>query len=185
MIFGVYGSTSINSQEIADKAREIGRQIAKNKDTLVTGGCPGFPYEAVIGATEFNGKCIAYSPAINSKEHIEKYNLPVKGFTKIDYISKDFIHSKNDKICYKYRNILSVASVDVAIIISGRIGSMNEFTIAYDLGKLIGVLENSGGITNEAIQILLRDASKNSGAKAIFEKDPVLLIKKLREEFMK
>lgn len=58
---------------------------------------------------------------------------------------------------------------------------MNEFTVAYDLGKNIGVLEGSGGITSEAIKALLKDAYKETGSKVVWESDPVKLVEKLTE----
>ena len=56
---------------------------------------------------------------------------------------------------------------------------MNEFTIAYDLGKDIGILEDSGGITKEAIKILLRDSKKKSKSEIIYDSDPVRLVERL------
>ena len=64
MKIGVYGSASGElSDETKEKAREIGRQIAKKGHIVVTGACLGLPYEAVLGAYEVGGKCIGYSPA--------------------------------------------------------------------------------------------------------------------------
>ena len=45
----------------------------------------------------------------------------------------------------------------------------------------MGVLENSGGIAERAIKILLEAAKKGSGAKVIFEKDPTRLVKKIMQ----
>ena len=56
---------------------------------------------------------------------------------------------------------------------------MNEFTIAYDLGKIIGILEGSGGITNSAIKVLLEEAKKESDAEIIIESDPKKLLQAL------
>lgn len=56
---------------------------------------------------------------------------------------------------------------------------MNEFTIAFDLGKKIGVLEGSGGITKNAIKVLLKSIDKETGSKVIFDSNPKRLVEKL------
>ncbi|HBH45778.1 MAG: hypothetical protein A2445_01365 [Candidatus Jacksonbacteria bacterium RIFOXYC2_FULL_44_29] len=176
MKIGVYGSAiEVMDDEIKEKARLIGRTIAENKAILVTGGCPGLPYEAVLGASEKNGRCVAFSSAIDLAGH-KQANYPTLGFSDFIFVPQDYEYAANEAVCKKYRNVSSVACVDAAIIISGRIGTMNEFTIAYDLGKTIGVLAGTGGITERAIKILLEDADKKTGAKVIFDPDPRRLV---------
>jgi len=183
MKIGVYGSAEQKMQKgLANKAREIGKAIARNKHILVTGGCLGLPYEAVLGANERKGECIAYSPGKDLEEHVKMYSMPRKGFTGFVFVPEDYEHIGNKKVCLKYRNVSSVAAVDAAVIISGRIGTMNEFTIAYDLSKRIGILEETDGITKEAINVLLRDARKETGATVIFDKDPENLIERITQE---
>lgn len=180
MKIGIFGSSSgddSKKEDLKQKAREIGKTIAKNKGIVVTGACNGLPQEAVLGALELNGKRIGFSPCSSFEEH-KKQNLPIQ-FSDIVFIPENYAHIKNIQICRKYRNVSSVAYCDAAIFISGRIGTMNEFTNAYDMGKVIGVLEESGGISDRTIKILLEDANKNSEAKVIFEKDPEKLVRKV------
>jgi predicted Rossmann-fold nucleotide-binding protein len=47
------------------------------------------------------------------------------------------------------REVVNIRSSDVVIIIGGRSGTLGEFSIAYDEGKLIGILIGTGGITSE------------------------------------
>jgi predicted Rossmann-fold nucleotide-binding protein len=176
MKIGVYGSAAGNlDAKTKNKAQLIGKEIARNGHALVTGGCPGLPYEAVLGAFELEGECWGFSSETSLKAH-NKAGLPIKGFTDFVFIPKDYEHANNASVCGKYRNVSSVASVDAAIIIGGRSGSMNEFTIAYDTGKVIGVLEGTGGITKRAINVLLEDSDKETVARVIFESDPVKLV---------
>jgi len=126
-----------------------------------------------------NGECIAYSPATTLEEHIERYKMPTEGFTDFVFVPKEYKHAGNKRVCLKYRNVSSVADADAAIIISGRIGTMNEFTIAYDLGKKIGVLTRTGGIAREAIHVLLRDAKKDTGAEIVYASTPFALVEKI------
>lgn len=182
MKIGVYGSSGGElPDEVRFKAREIGREIARRGHIVITGACPGLPYEAVLGAYEVGGKAIGYSPATDLETHVQRDHFPTKGFTDFVFIPKEYVHVNDPLICKKYRNISSVADCDAAIIINGRTGTMNEFTIAYDLGKNIGVLERSGGITNQAIKVLLRDIGKGRGSKIIYDPEPSSLVKRLIE----
>lgn len=184
MKIGVYGSAggSLN-REIAKKAREIGREIARTGHTLVTGGGTGLSYESVLGAYELGGKCIGFSPATHLEEHIQRYGYPDEGFTGFVFVPREFEHGGNPDVCRKYRNVSSVAAVDAALIIGGGIGTMNEFTIAYDLGKRIGILEGSGGITERAIKTLLEEAAKESDSEVFWDSDPASLIRKISKGY--
>ena len=180
MKIGVYGSAAGSiEEEVRVKARKIGRYIAEESHVLVTGACPGLPYDAVVGANEINGcECIGFSPTTSEKEHRDA-GLPVKGFTDFVYVPEDYEHAGDLAVCTKYRNVSSVSYVDAAIIIGGRAGTMNEFVIAYDMGVDIGVLRGSGGITDRVIDIFLSDIDKKSASNIIFESDPEELVKKL------
>jgi len=178
MKIAVYGSAADASHEIKKKAREIGREIARHGHILVTGGCGGYPYEAVLGAREIDGRCIAYSPAPDLERHVRDHGFPTEGFSDFVFVPKDYEHIENPHVCRKYRNVSSVAASDACIFIGGRIGTMNEFTIAYDCGKRIGILENSGGISDNLISELIRTAGKESRA-IIYDPNPVSLVDKL------
>lgn len=183
MKIGVYGSAYGSlSKELIEKAREIGREIARQKQILITGACLGLPNEAVIGASELKGSVIGYSPAVDLKSHAEKDNYPTKGYTKFVFIPKDYIHRDNPTICRKYRNVSSVSECDAAIFISGRSGTLNEFTIAYDLNKIIGVLKDSRGIS-DVIPLLLKTFDNKVDVKIVFEKEPVKLVRKIISAF--
>ena len=57
-------------------------------------------------------------------------------------------------------------TTDTVIIFGGGIGTLNEFTIAYDEGKLIGVLEGTGGVADRVNELAAlsgkRDAPETS-----------------------
>lgn len=179
MKIGIYGSAAGEMNEVSkSKSAIIGKLIAENKGIVVTGACNGIPQKAVIAAHKNGGNCIGFSPAINLEMHKES-GYPIEGFTKLIFIPEDYEYKNKPLICKKYRNVSSVAYVDTAIFISGRIGSMNEFTNAYDMGKTIGILEGTGGITKRAIQILIEDANKKTEAQVIFETHPEKLIQKI------
>jgi predicted Rossmann-fold nucleotide-binding protein len=68
-----------------------------------------------------------------------------------------------------------VRSCDVVLIIAGSIGSLNEFTIAYDEGKVIGCLVGSGGVADEAGKIA-STFPKQTRARMFYHDDPVELL---------
>ncbi|MFC1616087.1 hypothetical protein ACFL21_03020 [Patescibacteria group bacterium] len=179
MKIGVYGSAAGNiSNQSKEKAKIIGAKIARLGHTIITGACSGLPYDAAKSAMENGGQSIGFSPATSIQEHLS-HDYPDNAFTEFVFVPKNYKHSDDIFVGKKYRNVASVAEANAAIIIGGRIGTMNEFTNAYDLGKNIGVLEGSGGITENAIKILLKEANKESGSTVIFEADPQKLVEKL------
>ena len=181
MKIAVFGSAAGNIDcNAKDLSREVGRQIALQGHVIITGACTGLPYEAVLEATEKKGTSIGFSPALNEEEHKTVFKLPTEGFSKIIYITESFPFKENKKACYKYRNVLTVAKSDAAIIIGGRCGTLNEFTLAYDLGKSIGVLIGTSGVT-KFIKDLIRDFDKPTGAQVVYENNPAKLIDALEK----
>src|SRR3989338_10117013 len=145
MKIAVYGSASDATQKNKYLSSELGNIINKRGHVLISGACPGLPYEATCSAYEGGGITLGFSPASNKKEQVERFNFPLKGFSELRFIPQDFPYKDQIGACLKYRNVCSVAESDAAIFIQGRIGSLNEFTICYDCGKLIGLLSGTGG----------------------------------------
>lgn len=170
MRIGVYGSAAGVIESVIPKAREIGRQIALHKHILVTGACTGLPYEAVKGAREIKGSSIGYSPAKSPEEHEKDCKFPVDAADEIIFTG----------LGKKGRNVVSVESCDACIFISGRIGTLNEFTIAYDSGKIIGVLTETGGAA-DLIKSIIECLQKETKSRIIYESDPKILIQKIIE----
>ncbi|MFA6082261.1 MAG: hypothetical protein WC773_02530 [Patescibacteria group bacterium] len=147
------------------KAKIVGEEIAKNDAVLVTGATTDIPHWATIGAKEHGGISIGLSPASSKAEHVKKYRLPVSYMDLIIYTGFD----------YSGRNLLMIRSADAAIFICGRIGTLNEFTIAFEDKKPIGILTGSGGITTEIEGIL--DTAKRGHNNIVFDDDPAKLVK--------
>ena len=55
---------------------------------------------------------------------------------------------------FKSRNVLLVNSADAVIAICGHVRTLNELTIAYDIGRPIGLLKNTGGIADSFENVL-------------------------------
>jgi len=80
----------------------------------------------------------------------------------------------------KGRNVVNVRSAEIVIIFGGATGTLNEFTIAYDEGKIIGVLEGSGGCADH-IKEVIDFCKKPSRATVLFDTDPEKLIEECLE----
>ncbi len=69
-------------------------------------------------------------------------------------------------------------SCDIVILVGGRSGTLGEFAIAYDEGKLIGVLKGTDGIADHVEEILCM-VKKRTGATIIQDDDPRRLMDRL------
>ena len=114
-----------------DKAKELGREIARQGAILVTGATTGFPLWAAMGAKEEGGVSIGLSPAANEREHVEVYKLPLDYMDLIIYTG----------FGYAGRDLLLTRSSDAVICGCGRIGTIHEFTIAFEDNKVLGIFE--------------------------------------------
>jgi len=158
------------------KAEELGREIIRQGAVLVNGATTGFPYFAAKGAKSAAGIVIGISPACSEKEHIEQFNLP------IDY--QDLIIYTG--FGYSGRNLLLTRAADAVIVGCGRMGTLNEFTIAFEDKKPIGVLEGEWE-TDELIKTMLEKShrSEEMKDKIVFSDDPKELVAKLIEVIKK
>jgi hypothetical protein len=76
------------------------------------------------------------------------------------------------------RELINIHSSDIVIVVGGRSGTLGEFAIAYEQGKLIGVLTGTGGIT-AALPALEASFDKRTGSEVTYESDPNRLVDRL------
>ena len=153
--------------EAKDLAKEVGREIARQNCILISGATTGIPDLAAQGTKEIGGMSIGFSPAVSELEHRKVYKLPLKYYDVVVYTGFD----------YAGRNLLMTRASDGVVVICGRMGTLNEFTIAFEDRKPIGVLEGSGG-TADIIRDLIKRPHRKAGT-IIYETNPKLLIEKL------
>ncbi len=156
--------------ETLKKAEKVGEAIAKEGAILVTGATSGIPHAATKGAKEAGGISIGFSPAASRVDHINRYKLPTKYLDLTVYTG----------FGYAGRNLILTRSADAVIIICGRIGTLNEFTVAFEDKKPIGVLEESGGMADE-IEEITRIAHKHE-CRVLYEADPKKLVGQLIDD---
>jgi len=148
-------------------AMRVGRLIAARGQVLMTGGCPGLPHAAVRGAVEAGGMTVAVSPAANRESHVTQYAYPLDAAIHIF-----------TGMGTKGRNVTLVRSADACIFVGGGMGTLNEFTIAFDeLGpaNAIGILKGSGGFSADMARLASR-ASRPPRALLAEESDPDTLV---------
>lgn len=159
--------------ETKEKAKTLGQELAKAKAVTLTGATTGYPYIASLGAKEAGGVTIGFSPAMSYKEHTRKYRLPTDHLDLIVYTG----------FGYSGRNLFLIRSSDAVIHIAGRIGTLNEFTNAFEDKKIIGVLLGTGG-TSAFIDDILEVAHRNDN-NVLYDDDPLVLVEKIVERLSK
>lgn len=150
-----------------DKAKELGREIVRQNGILVTGATSGIPYWAAIGAKEEGGIVFGLSPAASRVAHIKTYHLPTDYHDVVIYTGFE----------YAGRNLILTRSSDAIIVVCGRIGTLNEFTIAFEDNKPIGVLIGTGG-TADMIKDIVQKSYRGEGRIA-YDSNPKKLISKV------
>lgn len=147
-----------------EKAKELGREIARQGVVLVTGATTGFALWAAMGAKEEGGICVGISPAASEHEHTEIYKLPLDYMDLIIYTG----------FGYPGRDLLLTRSADAVICGCGRIGTIHEFMVAFEDKKPIGIFEGPWEMGDEIKDILEKAHRPNE--KIIFGDDPKKLI---------
>lgn len=156
------------------KAKELGAEIVRQGGILVTGATTGFPLWSAMGAKEVGGISIGLSPAATENEHVNIFKLPVDYMDILIYTG----------FGYPMRDILLTRSTDAVFIGCGRIGTIHEFTVAFEDGKPIGVLEDEGWEMGNEIKMILEKGFRPN-PKIVFDSDPKRLVEKVIEMIMK
>ena len=174
---GIMGSAAdapdSGNESLSSKAADLGRATAAHDVALLTGGTTGLVYIAGKAALDSGATHVGISPAATEREHVEKYGLPLDACSFIIFTGFGL----------KGRNVVLVRSCDVVLFISGAMGSLNEFTIAHDEGKVIGCLSGTGGVADEC-ESLTNRFSKQTGARVLQHNDPVILVEMCLQELV-
>lgn len=170
---GVMGSASgsvMRNEKAVAAAQEVGRQIAKTGYILSNGACPGLPDEAAKGAKEAGGSTCGISPAISICSHLQKYKSPIDHYDSFIFTGLGFM----------MRDIVNIRSANAVIILPGGTGTLNEFTVAYDEGKPMGILTDHGGVADH-IKEILEFCKRDVTDRIVFDSDPERLVARLIE----
>ena len=174
MAVGVMGSAGgVVKESVRQKLFELGAEVGRRGFSLVTGVAPGLPHDSVLGAKSEGGLVVGISPALNLREHVERYKSPTRGYDVIIYTGSGLMG----------REIENIRSCDAVVIAGGRSGTLGEFAIAYDESKLIGVLTGTGGIADH-IDELVGVMNKETGAVIISDPHPAHLMDRLERAYL-
>ncbi len=151
-------------------AEELGREVARHNAVLVDGATTGFPYWAAKGAKDEGGMVVGFSPAKSEAEHVSRHKLPLDYHDLVVYTGFD----------YSGRNLILTRAADAVVIGPGRMGTINEFTIAFEDAKPIGILEGDWE-TDETIKLLIERShrAEERKGKIVFASDPKTLLDQL------
>lgn len=171
MKVGVVGSAGGElTPEIREKAREMGRCLARHDVIVVTGSAPGLPHEAVLGAKEVGTLVLGISPAHSLDEHRDVYSAPWEEYDALIFTGSGLMG----------REIEIIRTCEAVVVVGGRSGTLGEFAIAYDEARLIGALTGTGGIADH-IPELLEVINKETGAAVVTSDDPEDLFQLMME----
>ena len=169
---GVMGSAASESARLdtgntlVTKAERLAKAIAAKDVILLTGATTGIVY--VVGKTAHDAGTfhLGVSPASNEREHVDVYKLPLDACDGLIYTGFGL----------KGRNVVLVRSCEVVLFVAGAMGSLNEFTIAHDEGKVIGCLTSTGGVADEVEYLLQKFGKRGTSARIFQNEDPEKLI---------
>ncbi|MBI4486440.1 MAG: LOG family protein [Acidobacteria bacterium] len=171
---GVMGSAGGDlTPSVQDICRRLGAAIARRGCCLLTGACPGVPHEVVVAATRAGGHVVGISPASSLREHVDTFGSPYQEYDVLIFTGLGLMG----------RELVNIHSSDIVIVLSGRSGTLGEFAIAYEEGKLIGVLTGTGGIT-AALPVLEANMNKQTGSEVMYEADPDVLLERLLQRYL-
>ncbi len=165
---GSASGPQIENQHARDKAMLLGQEVARRGHVFINGACPGLPNDAMLAAKAEGGMTIGISPAFSEYEHVNEYMSP-HGHDIIIFTGMGFME----------RDVINIRSCDGIVIIGGGIGTLNEFTIAYDEGRAIGILTGTGGISDHIPHIVEELCHRHMSPNIVFDDDPKRLLEKL------
>lgn len=154
---------------VLELAMALGREIVEQRAVIVTGATTGFPLWAAKGAKEAGGTSLGLSPASTEYEHTNFYKLPLDYLDLVIYTG----------FGYSGRNLLLTRASDAVLIGCGRVGTINEFTIAFEDRKPIGILDGCGPTAQLIREIMEKGHRHNDNI--IFDTDPKKLVARVIE----
>lgn len=172
---GIFSSASSRvSQSNKKLAKAIAEYLTEQGIEIVTGGSLGIPGIVTERACELGNSSYVYSPDHDEHDHhkrIDNHNLKF-------YKEKKFIPG------FTARSLEMIKSIDGAIVLNGRIGTLSEFTIALEEGLPVAVITCTGGIADHLQSILKVSKKKYPKEKIIFTSDYKKAISQLIDKQM-
>ncbi len=177
---GIFASAAGDMSQVLPKAMEVAKILGDHAAEVIimTGAGTGLPYEIAKHAAGNGVEVWGYSDSFSFDDHQRNYPAhDLSIYTKLVYLPEAF-SELSVRARRKCRNVISTGACDVGMIISGRWGSLNEFTNLIDQEKLVGVLTGTGGIADE-LPALTQKISKEGQGSILFDDEPRALVEKI------
>lgn len=170
-VSGSAATEHLSTTNAFEVCKELGREIVKQGAICITGATTGVPIWSARGAKEAGGISIGLSPAAGPREHVGLYGLPLEYMDLIIYTGFGYVG----------RDMLMTRTSDAIIIGPGRIGTIHEFTVAFEDQKPIGILEGDWDTDETLKTIIERSHRQDHNKKVVFDSNPKSLVEKLME----
>ncbi len=168
--FSGAAETGFLDNDALNTCSQIGAEIVKQGAVLISGATTGTPLWACRGAKEAGGLSVGLSPAGSEREHVELYKLPLEYMDFIIYTGFGYVG----------RDMLMTRTADAVVIGPGRVGTIHEFTVAFEDKKPIGIIEGDKWETDEVIKMIIdKSHRQDDNPFIVYDKDPKMLISKM------
>lgn len=148
VVVGIFGSAVTDSSiEAVETAKIVGRLLGSMGLRVATGGCVGLPAVAARAARSCGAKLIGFFPDKDATETL--HNSVIHANDSVE-IYDDIYYA----VGYSNRSLQMIKSIDCAIVIGGRTGTLSEWAMALEEGLPVLVINNSGGIASHLEHIL-------------------------------
>ena len=140
----VYGGT--NNKHYSEKeiqaCADLGKFLAQHGFEILTGACGGYPYYVGRGAVQAGGKVIGYTPAVDLKEHLERYKFATDGVTDLVF-NKNILPTNSENFLQRSMDMTSYS--DVVIALGGSWGTFSELLFSFFAKKKIFIVDELKG----------------------------------------
>lgn len=176
-----------------ERSMALGRALAKKEIIGLNGATAAIPHQYAQGFKDENGIVVGFAAVGNPQAHeadVMKTYHNLRGRTEDARLVNSWdanpfepynmlfffnLTHRDQKKNFLIRDIFLAESSDIGIIMDGRYGALHEGVAKREIGKgVIGVLKESGGISEKAGEIL-QVVEKENGIVIVEDQDPIKL----------
>ncbi|MCL2756346.1 MAG: hypothetical protein FWE45_04850 [Firmicutes bacterium] len=175
----VYGGTNnvVYSEQEMACSHKLGRYLASIGAEILTGACRGFPQFVGQEAVKHGAKVVGYSPALNERDHVEKYQFPLDGVSHMEYIKIDGVNQADNFLRRSWdMNEFS----DVAVALGGSWGTYTELLFSFWYKKTIILVKGFGGAC-EAFHSTWKFFDERDNNPAVHQGSTIIIVENVEE----
>ena len=173
MKIAIFGSAiKVSDKKVIQSCKSIAETLVENDIITFTGVGIGIPHLIVEYVHEMGGKCIGYSPSTDKHLHNKiSDNADLSPFDTVHFIKG-----------FTKRSLQMIEDADAVIVLGGRMGTLSEFSIAYEENKVIGVITSIEGI-GKHLKNIIHITKKHRKVPVLFDDDAKNLIRRIKDFF--